>query len=70
MLTFENYYPSIKKNRQQYDNLSKTIPSMFQYFNGGKNVNSKKLQQVTQKYLKTKVGLTDDQIAQVVKNLQ
>ena len=69
MITFENYY-SLKRNKQQYENLAKTIPSMFQYMNGGSKANPKKIQQITQKYLKTKVGLTDEQLAKVVKSLQ
>ena len=69
MLTFENYY-SLKRNKQQYENLQKTIPLMFQYMNGGKNVNAKKIQQVTKKYLTTKVGLTEAQLEQVVNSLK
>lgn len=69
MITFENYY-SLKRNKQQYENLQKTIPYLFQHMNGGSKANPKKIQQITQKFLKTKAGLTDEQLAQVVKNLQ
>ncbi len=69
MITFENYY-SLKRNKQQYENLQKTIPLMFQYINGGKNVNAKKLLPTVRKYLTSKVGLTDAQIDQVINNLK
>ena len=69
MLTFENYY-NLKKNKQQYENLEKTIPDMFKYLNGGKNVNAKKLQPTIRKYLTTKVGLTDAELDQIVNNLK
>ncbi|MBO4859471.1 MAG: SAM-dependent chlorinase/fluorinase [Treponema sp.] len=69
MITFENYY-NLKKNKQQYENLEKTIPDMFKYLNGGKNVNAKKLQPTIRKYLTTKVGLTDAELDQIVNNLK
>ena len=69
MITFENYY-SLKRNKQQYENLQKTIPYLFQHMNGGSKANPKKIQQITQKFLKTKAGLTDADLEKVVKNLQ
>ncbi len=69
MLSFENYY-GVKKDRHQYDELSKSVPYLFSIMNGGKPVKSDKVQQVAEKYVKNTVGLTQAQMEAVVKSLK
>lgn len=69
MLSYTNVY-GVKKGRQQYDEIAHAIPYMFSTMNNGKLVKEGKLKGVTEKYLKTSVGLTQSQIDSIVKTLK
>ena len=69
MASFENLY-GLKKNRQQYELIAYAVPFMFISMNGGKKINEKNLQQIVSAYLLNTVGLTNNQIETLKKNLK
>lgn len=67
--SYENYfhvktgYPSLWRNR-------KIIADLFKEINNGKPVDDSNIKQVAMKYLTEKVGLTQEQIAQLQEKLK
>ena len=68
MKSFENLY-GVKKGTQQYDEIAKSIPYMFANLSGGKKVTDKNLQKLAEQYLISTIGLTQEQVDSIRKNL-
>ena len=60
---------SIKPGTPAYDAIEKIIADLFKEINNGKPVDDSNIKQVAMKYLTEKVGLTQEQIAQLQEKL-
>ena len=69
MLSFKNYY-GVEEGSQQYNELAKSVNYIFSNMNDGKMPSEKNLQRTVKKYLVTTVGLTEDEVLALEKNLR
>ena len=68
MLSYENYY-GVKKDSNQYNEFSKTVTFIFSSINDGKMPAEKNLQKTVEKYLVQTVGLTEEEVSALKRNL-
>jgi S-adenosylmethionine hydrolase len=67
--SYENYF-HVKPGTPAYDAIEKIIADLFKEINNGKPVDDSNIKQVAMKYLTEKVGLTQEQIAQLQEKLK
>ena len=69
MTSFENYF-GVKKGTEQYDMIGGVIIGTLVSINGGRGVTDRNVGKVVENYLRTKVGLTREELAAVRAALQ
>ena len=69
MMSFENYF-GVKKGTEQYDTIGGVIIGTLVSINGGRSVTDRNVGKVVENYLRTKVGLTREEIDAVRAALQ